>query len=78
VIVNPSPRPALAERLMKLEEVAELFGVEPRTVADWARAGKIRANRTPGGQYRFLPAAVEALLADDPDFAAHNKPEPAL
>lgn len=64
MIANPSGRrPALAERLMKLEEVADLFGVETRTVAEWARTGKIRSRRTPGGQYRFLPADVEALLS---------------
>ena len=34
-------------------EVARLFGVSASSVTRWARAGLIRALRTPGGHYRF-------------------------
>jgi len=34
-------------------EVARLFGVSPSSVTRWARAGLIKAFRTPGGHYRF-------------------------
>ena len=42
------------EPLMKPAEVADLFDVEPVTVVDWAKTGKIPATRTPGGQWRFV------------------------
>lgn len=34
-------------------EVARLFGVSASSVTRWARAGLIKAVRTPGGHYRF-------------------------
>ncbi len=34
-------------------EVARLFGVSTSSVTRWARAGLIKAIRTPGGHYRF-------------------------
>ena len=41
------------EPLLKPGQVAELFRVDVKTVARWAKAGKIDAIRTPGGQNRF-------------------------
>ena len=34
------------EALMTPSEVAEYFGVDPKTVTKWARAGKLSAVRT--------------------------------
>lgn len=59
-------RPALMECLLKPGEVARLFRVKVRTVNKWARAGKLPSRRTPGGQRRFRPSDVEALL-ESPD-----------
>ena len=50
-------------RLLPPAEVARLFGVDTRTVADWARAGKLRFRRTVGGQRRYPESEVRALLA---------------
>lgn len=53
------------KRLYKTREVADLFDVSSETVIEWARTGKLRALRTPGGRdYRFRAADVEALLSD--------------
>lgn len=64
--------PEHSQRLLKPREVARLFDVEVTTVVEWARIGKIRSLKTPGGQqYRFRPADVEALLHN------HEQPEMA-
>lgn len=34
-------------------EVAELFRVDPKTVARWAAVGRIRSVRTPSGHRRY-------------------------
>jgi len=34
-------------------EVAKMFGVTRQTVVDWIHRGKIRAEKTPGGQWRI-------------------------
>lgn len=52
--------------LMKSDEVADLFHVKPSTVKKWAKAGKLTAVMTPGGQHRFRRADVEALLTVAP------------
>ena len=41
------------ERLLTPHQVAELFRVDPKTVARWASNGWIGAIRTPGGHRRF-------------------------
>lgn len=50
------------ENLLKPGEVAEMFRVDPRTVARWAAAGRIGSVRTPGGHHRFRESEVRALL----------------
>jgi excisionase family DNA binding protein len=50
------------ERLLTPVEVATVFRVDPKTVARWAAAGRIKCIRTPGGHRRFRQAAVMALL----------------
>lgn len=64
VLVN-ADRPARRGRLMRTREVAELFDVDPKTVLNWRRGGKVTGLRTPGGhEYRFWEDEVDALLAD--------------
>jgi excisionase family DNA binding protein len=43
-------------------EVAELFGVEPKTVTRWAEAGRLPFFRTPGGHRRYRWSDVEPFL----------------
>jgi excisionase family DNA binding protein len=48
--------------LLTSDEVAGLFGVEPKTVTRWAAAGRIACQRTPGGHLRFRQSEVRQLL----------------
>ena len=50
------------EPLMTPAEVAALFGVNVKTPGRWAKAGKIRSIRTPGGRRLYREADVRALL----------------
>ena len=43
-------------------EVASLLRVDPKTVARWERAGKIRCFRTLGGHRRFRREDVLAII----------------
>lgn len=38
-----------------------MYGVDPRTVARWAKSGKVTAVRTLGGHRRFYRSEVLAL-----------------
>src|SRR5712692_3688409 len=49
------------QELLWPRDVAELCGVDPKTVSRWANQGLIDYVRTPGGQRRFRPADVRAL-----------------
>jgi excisionase family DNA binding protein len=46
--------------LLKIGEVAELFGVRPPTVRRWLKSGKIHYILTPGGGIR-VPADALVL-----------------
>jgi excisionase family DNA binding protein len=50
------------EPLMTPAEVAALFRVDPKTVARWAKVGKLSSIRTLGGHRRFRESEVHALL----------------
>ncbi|HEX2849758.1 MAG TPA: helix-turn-helix domain-containing protein [Acidimicrobiales bacterium] len=58
--------PMLSGRLLRTREVARLFQVSERTVAEWARRGRIPSVRTPGG-HRLYPAdrIRELLVASE-------------
>lgn len=56
--------------MMLPKDAATLLGVNPKTVARWAREGKLRAYRTLGGHRRFRRDDVEALLQPEPNDAA--------
>lgn len=49
-------------RLLSSGDVARIFRVDPKTVARWAKAGKLEAIKTPGGHNRFRLADIQALL----------------
>jgi len=53
---------ALAGRLLRTREVAVLFQVSERAVTDWARKGRLRSVRTPGGHRRYPADHVYELL----------------
>jgi len=68
-ILNPTrggivTKPVIrAEALLTPAEVAILFRVDAKTVARWAKAGKLTSLRTLGGHRRFIEAEVRGLLA---------------
>lgn len=43
-------------------ELAERFGVDPKTISRWAKSGKIPSFRTLGGHRRFHLDKVEAAI----------------
>jgi len=49
-------------RVLSAAEVARMFGVDPKTVARWAKAGKIPSFRTPGGHRRYYERDMLALM----------------
>ena len=57
-------RELCAVRWLKPAEVAGMFGVDRRTVLNWARTGKLTSQPTPGGHRRYREADVLALLAE--------------
>lgn len=42
-------------------EAAARVGVHEKTLKEWARTGKVKAFRTPGGWWRFRQADLDAL-----------------
>jgi excisionase family DNA binding protein len=50
-----------AEILLTPREVADLFGVDPKTVTRWAKAGKLTSIRTLGGHRRYRKSEVDEL-----------------
>jgi excisionase family DNA binding protein len=57
--------PTQHDALLTPGEVAQLFGVDPKTVTRWATAGKLTALRTLGGHRRYRASEVRGLLGDD-------------
>jgi excisionase family DNA binding protein len=50
------------DKILSCAEVARRFGVDPKTVTRWAKAGKISAIRTLGGHRRYKESEVNRLL----------------
>lgn len=61
---NDGVPPMLAGRLLRTREVAQLFQVSERTVAEWARRGRIPSVRTPGGHRLYPAEQIRAALTD--------------
>ncbi len=59
-----------AEALLTPGEVASIFGVDPTTVSNWAKSGKLRALKTLGGHRRFRMVDVQQVLdqMNDPEY----------
>ncbi|WP_406531075.1 BldC family transcriptional regulator [Streptomyces sp. I8-5] len=51
--------------LMTPREVADVFRVDVKTIARWAKLGKLSSIRTLGGHHRYRRAEIEALLEDE-------------
>lgn len=58
-------KPFVPEPMLTPAEVAEMFRVDPKTVARWAQAGKLTFVRTLGGHSRFFESEIRALLNGD-------------
>lgn len=52
------------ERFLRTSEVALRLHVSPKTVARWAKEGRLPYLATLGGHRRFPAAAIERLLTD--------------
>ena len=55
-------------KLLTTRDVADRFGVTPRAVRFWVKAGRLAATQTPGGghgpgHHRFDPDEVERFQA---------------
>jgi excisionase family DNA binding protein len=48
---------------MSPREVAESFGVDPKTVTRWANDGRLATVRTPGGHRRYDAEQVREIAA---------------
>jgi excisionase family DNA binding protein len=48
--------------LLTPREVSDMFRVDPKTVARWAKAGKLSSTRTIGGHRRYYRKEIEELL----------------
>jgi excisionase family DNA binding protein len=76
-----SDRYHLEEPFLSTGEVAMVLRTTPRTVRNWADAGKIDAVRSLGGRRLFPLSAVQAALdsmvmsSSDPQAAASGSPE---
>ncbi len=63
----------MAKEWLTLGEVAQLLGVHPSTVRNWADMGKIPVHRTQGGHRRFRRSEVELWLrSQQPDGEAQR------
>lgn len=52
----------MMDTLLTPREVADLFGVDPKTVTRWAQAGKLTPIRTLGGHRRFRASEIQSML----------------
>jgi excisionase family DNA binding protein len=50
------------ERLLTARQVGELFGISPRTVLAWTRAGQLPAVKLPSGAVRYRGGELDAWL----------------
>lgn len=53
------------DKLLRPSEVAEIFGVDPKTVQRWAKEGKISSVKTPGGHRRFFWSHIRQIIKEN-------------
>ena len=69
-----SDSPVAVKKLLRTSDIALLFQVSERTVAEWARRGRIPSVRTPGGHRRYPSEQIVKLLRDA-EMAGENASE---
>lgn len=55
---------------LRVKEAAELIGVSPNTLRNWAAEGKIRVRRNPVNSYRLFARSDLELLLQKIDMSA--------
>lgn len=55
-------KPFESEPLLTPADVAEKLNVDPKTVTRWAKNGRIKSIRTPGGHRRYRESDIRALV----------------
>ncbi len=68
----------MAKEWLTLGEVAQLLGVHPSTVRNWADSGKMPVHRTQGGHRRFRRSEVELWLQSQHSDGDRQKVEQLL
>jgi excisionase family DNA binding protein len=58
---SPEPVAEIAVDFLTPGEVAQMFGVTPRTVANWCDKGRLAFVATLGGQRRILASSLQGL-----------------
>lgn len=73
--MDPHTYGVATHELMTPRQVAEMFGVDVRTVYTWVNHGNLRRLPTPGGgrQYRLRRSEIERYLKA----AEEDQPDPA-
>jgi excisionase family DNA binding protein len=56
----------MADAFVTIAEIADLFGVKPRTVRQWINGGELSAEWVDRRRVRMRSCDIEALLAPDP------------
>jgi putative resolvase len=52
----------MIEKKYRIGEFAELIGVDPHTLRQWEKQGKIKPDRTPGGDRRYSETDYKILI----------------
>ncbi len=59
-----------ADRPLTVKQVADLLGVAPSTVVNYADEGKLKHWKLPSGHRRFARRDIEPFMAPEPETAA--------
>lgn len=54
-------------KMLTAQQVAEAFGVDPKTVTRWARKGKLHFIRTLGGHRRYYEDEINWMIGSTRD-----------
>ena len=52
-----------AEPFLHTSHIADLLHITPKTIAHWAKVGRLPHQRTPGGHRRYPNQAIRQLAA---------------